>query len=523
MPQQVRALRQSGSSPGFDMEINKTGFDNALYIEKQSAEILRRADRFGKLYMEVGGKLFQDLHAERVLPGFDPDVKIRMMQNLGDRVEVVICVHAGDVEHRKYRGDFGTTYDNEVLRLIDEVRRWGIPVRAVVVTRFNPEMKAAAGFVGKLRHFGIKVVTHSLIPGYPENPDMVLSEEGCGKNDFVETERPIVAVIGPGPSSGKFATCLNQVYHEFKRGRRAGYAKYETFPVWNLPLDHPVNIAYEAATADLFDINEIDSYHMKAYGRYAVNYNRDIEAFPVMQALLTGIMSPDAYKSPTDMGVNCVGFAITDDDVVRRAAGQEVIRRRFQTACEILEGRCNEKALDRVDGLLAELNLKLEDRAVVQPARKAAAEAKELGKGFNGIYCGAAIQLHDGTIITGKNSPMMHAASSMLLNALKHLAGLPDWLHLIPEPFTHAITNMKEQTFRQTASNLDVAELLIAIGISSANSNAVMRAVETLVELRDCDVHLSHMAGDGDSAGLRRLGVSVTCDPVYPSQNLFME
>ncbi len=503
--------------------MRKNGFDNALYIEKQSTEVLRRAEQFGKLYMEVGGKLFQDFHAERVLPGFDPDAKIRLLQKLGDRVEVIICIYAGDVEHRKYRGDFGITYDNEVLRLIDEVRRWGIPVRGVVVTRFEPSMDAAAGFIGKLRNFGVKVYKHGMTAGYPLEPERILSEEGCGKNEFVETKRPIVAVIGPGPSSGKFATCLTQIYHEFKRGKTAGYAKYETFPVWNLPVDHPVNIAYEAATADLMDVNQIDNFHLDAYGVSAVNYNRDIEGFPILRTLLTRLMGQDAYKSPTDMGVNCAGFAITDDAVVREAAGQEVIRRRFQTACEVLEGRCNEKSIDRVDGLLAKLGLKPEDRSVVVPARNAAAEAKALGKGFNGIYCGAAIQLHDGTIITGKNSPVMHAASSMILNALKHLAGLPDWLHLIPEPYTQSIMHLKSHTSHQTASSLDVTELLIAIGISSANSNAVMHAVEKLVELRDCDVHLSHVAGEGNSAGLRRLGVVATCDPVYPSSNLFLE
>ncbi len=501
----------------------KNGFDNALYIEQQSAEIMRRAERFGKLYIEVGGKLFQDLHAARVLPGFDPDVKIRMLQKLADRIEIIVCVYAGDVEHRKYRADHGTTYDSEVLRLIDEVRKWGLQVRGVVMTRFDPSMKAATGFANKLNHLGVDVFKHSAISGYPDNLDMILSDEGYGKNEFVETSRPIVVVIAPGPSSGKLATCLNQLYHEHKRGKRAGYAKYETFPIWNLPLDHPVNLAYEAATADLMDVNRIDEFHKCAYGEDAVNYNRDIDAFPILHSMLERVMGLDAYQSPTDMGVNRAGFAITDDAVVRKAARQEIIRRRFQADCDAMDGRSDEKPVMRIDCLLDAMNLKVEERMVITAARQSGEDALRLGKGYMGIYCGAAIELRDGTIITGKNSPMLHAGSSMILNALKHLAGLPDWLHLIPETYTNAIKVMKTQTLHQTASNLDVAELLIALGISSANSNAVQRAVDKLANLRGCDVHLTHMISDGDAAGLRRLGVCVTCDPQYPTKSLFVQ
>ena len=499
------------------------GFDNALYIEQQSAEIIRRTERFGKLYIEVGGKLFKDLHAARVLPGFDPDVKIRMLQKLKDRIEFIVCIYAGDVEHRKHRADTGTTYDNEVLCLIDEVRKWGFLVRAVVMTRFDPSMKVAAGFANKLRHLGIEVKTHGVIKDFLSDIDHTLSPQGCGRNAFVETERPIVVVIGPGPSSGKLSTCFNQLYHEHQLGHRAGYAKYETFPVWNLPLKHPVNIAYEAATADLGDVNLVDTYHLEAYGVEAINYNRDLEAFPVLRSLLARVMGEDAYRSPTDMGVNRVGFAITDDAAVRKAAGQEIIRRHFQAACDAMDGRDDEGPLKRIDGLMADLGLEETDRTVVAPARVAAENAQRLGKGYLGIFAGAAIQLRDGTILTGRNSPMMHAASSMILNALKYLAGLPDWLHLIPETYTRSIMDMKSQTFHQTASNLDVAELLIALGISAANSNAVERAVDKLVELRGCDVHLTHMVSDGDAAGLRRLGVSMTCDPQFPTKNLVVE
>ncbi len=498
------------------------GFDNKRYIEQQSAEIMRRAERFGKLYIEVGGKLFQDLHAARVLPGFDPDVKIRMLQRLADRIEVLVCVYAGDVEHRKYRADLGTTYDSEVLRLIDEVRKWGLAVRGVVMTRFDPSMKAAAGFAAKLEHRDVEVFKHRVISGYPDDIDRILSPEGCGQNAFVETHRPIVVVIAPGPSSGKLATCLNQLYHEHTRGRRAGYAKYETFPIWNLPLDHPVNLAYEAATADLMDENRVDPFHLLAYGETTVNYNRDIEAFPILQALLSRVIEADAYQSPTDMGVNRAGCAITNDAVVREAARQEIIRRQFQASCDAMDGRSDELPLRRIDSLSKRLNIRLEERRVVIPARQAAEEAVRGGKGYQGICCGAAIELRDGTLITGKNSPMLHAASSMILNALKHLAGLPDWLHLIPETFAHAIKVMKTQTFHQTATNLDAAELLIALGISSANSNAVQRAVDKLPELRGCDVHLTHMVSDGDAAGLRRMGVCVTCDPQHPAKTLFV-
>lgn len=503
---------------------NSIGFDNNKYIELQSAEIMKRAERFGKLYLEVGGKLFQDLHAARVLPGFDPDVKIRMLQKLGNRMEVIVCIYAGDVEHRKYRSDFGTTYDNEVLRIVDEVRRWGILVSTVVMTRFEQKMKVASAFARKLEKLGLKVVKHSITTGYPDDLDKILSEEGCGKNDYVVTERPIVAVIAPGPSSGKFATCLNQLYHENKRGNPAGYAKYETFPVWNLPLEHPVNVAYEAATADILDSNQIDTFHKNAYGIEAINYNRDIEAFPILHKLLSRVMGDDHYKSPTDMGVNCVGFAISNDEVVCKAARQEILRRNYQSACDVAAGRCEEKTLEKTKELVEKFNITEEERPVVLAARRAAGEAVSSdNKGNQGIFCGAAIQLKDGTIVTGKNSPLLHASSSMVLNALKHIAGLPDWLHLLPENYTKSITAIKATTLKQSSSSIDLSELMIALSISAVNSNAVDRAVNALSELKDCEVHLTHMAGSGDAAGFRRLGVRLTSDPLYPTKNLFIQ
>lgn len=500
-----------------------TAFDNARYIELQSAAITQRAARFGnKLYLEVGGKLLQDLHAARILPGFEPDVKIRMLRELKDQIEVLICVFAGDIEHKRYRADFGTTYDNEVLRLIDEVRAWGLRVRAVVMTRCEPAMRAAASFAAKLERLGIEVVKHGATIGYPDDVDRILSEEGYGQNPFVETERPIVAVIAPGPSSGKLATCLTQLYHENRRGTKAGYAKYETFPVWSLPLTHPINVAYEAATADIQDFNQIDPFHLEAYGKTAINYNRDIAAFPILRSLLSRVMTDDAYQSPTDMGVNMVGAAITDDAAVRRASRQEIIRRMLRGACGLTMGHTEPHEVERLRTIARNLGLQETDRAVVVPARKAAAEAQADGKGFRGICCGAAVQLHDGTIITGKNSPLLYAASSVILNALKHLAGIPDWIHLLPENVVQSVTVLKSQTLGQRASNLNVEELLIALGISALYSNAAQKALEKLPELRDCDVHMTHITTAADEAGLRRLGVRLTTDPLYPTQELFV-
>ncbi len=500
------------------------GFDNAKYIQLQSARIMERAERFGKLYLEIGGKLFQDMHAGRVLPGFDPDVKLRMLRKLGDKIEMLVCIYAGDIEHTKYRADFGTTYENEVLRILDRLREWGVLAKTVVMTRYEPRMKVAKGFANKLRNFGINVVFHSVVPGYPDNIDKILSEEGCGRNEYIKTERPVVAVIAPGPMSGKFATCLTQLYHENKRGIRAGYAKFETFPVWNLPLDHPVNMAYEAATADLLDKNQIDTFHMAAYGVSAVNYNRDVEAFPILHKLLSRLMGDGVYRSPTDMGVNCVGLAISNDEIVRRASEQEILRRHLQSSCDVLTGRAGRETYEKTAELVSVLGMKVEDRPVVLPARKAAEEARlNKDKGFLDIYCGAAIQLRDGTIITGKNSPLMHAASSMVINALKHIAGIPDWLHLLPANYIRSIKEMKVSTFNQKASSLDVSELLIALGICAANSNAAELAINKLPELNGCEVHLTHMMGAGDADGLRKIGVRVTTDPKYPTSQLFVQ
>ena len=500
-----------------------TAFDNDRYIELQSAAIRERAQRFdNKLYLEIGGKLLKDLHAARVLPGFEPDVKLRMLQKLGDQIEFIVCAYAGDIEHQRYRADFGTTYDTEVRRLIDDVRARGLRVDNVVLTRFDPTFRHAAAFAENLRRDGIKVAFHSAIPGYPNTVDTILSDAGFGLNPYIETTAPIVGVIAPGPSSGKLATCLSQVYHENKRGVKAGYAKYETFPVWNLPLNHPVNIAYEAATADIEDFNQIDPFHLDAYGETTVNYNRDVAAFPILRALLTRLLPADqVYRSPTDMGVNKIGFAIADDAAVRDACKQEIVRRLFKGECDVAMGRVPVSVAVRLRTIMTNLGFKDTDRPVVAPAREAAAAGAASGKGFEGICCGAAIQLRDGSIVTGKNSGFLRSSAAALLNAVKRLAGIPDKIQLIPKGIVRSVTEMKADLLGQGhSSNLNVEELLIALAIS-ANSNSVAQlALEKLPELRDCEMHMTHITSDADSAGLRRLGIRVTSDPVFPTKHL---
>ncbi|MFH0953592.1 MAG: DUF1846 domain-containing protein [Verrucomicrobiota bacterium] len=503
------------------MTIQK-GFDTDRYLEEQSAAILERVNRFNnKLYLEFGGKLIFDYHAARVLPGFDPNGKIRLLQKLKDKLEILLCIHAGDIERRKMRADFGITYDADALKLIDDLRLWGLDVRAVVMTRFLETQQAALMFRNKLERRGVKVYTHHHTRGYPSDVDLIVSEEGYGANAYVETSKPLVAVIGPGPCSGKLSTCLCQLYHDHQRGIHSGFAKFETFPIWNIPLKHPVNVAYEAATADIRDFNMIDPFHLDAYQVAAVNYNRDVEAFPLLKRILGKIMGAEIYKSPTDMGVNRAGFAIVDDEAVRQAAKQEVIRRYFRYACEYAMGLADRETVDRVENLFAELEVKPEDRVVVEPARKAAHEAREMGKGREGIYCGAAIELRDGTIVTGKNSPLLHAASSLVLNAIKRLAEIPDKIHLLPPAITRSINTLKEEVLNKKDTNLNVEEMLIALSISAMTNPAAQLAMEKLKEIQGCEIHMTHIPTSGDEAGLRRLGVNLTTDPQYASKNLF--
>ncbi len=500
----------------------RIGFDNDKYLAEQSAEILRRIDQFGdKLFLEFGGKLLFDYHAARVLPGFDPNVKMRLLQKLADQVDIILCIHAGDIEHKKMRADFGISYDADALKLIDDLREWGIEVTAVVITRFE-EQTAAIQFRNKLERRGVAVFTHKFTKGYPSHIEMIVSEEGYGANAYIPTTKPIVVVTGPGPGSGKLATALSQLYHERKRGIRAGYAKFETFPIWNLPLKHPVNIAYEAATADLRDFNLIDSHHLEAYNIKTVNYNRDVEAFPLLRRIIEKITGePCPYKSPTDMGVNRAGFGIIDDAAVRDAAVQEIIRRYFRYATEYALGMMDRETVERVELIMEEIGARPEERPVVMPAREAAAEAQRRGKGNEGVFCGAAVELPDGTIITGMNSALMHSSAALILNAAKHLAGIPARIDLLPKSIIESLSHFKREVLEKKRLSLDLEETLVALSISGAANPAAQAAVEKLKELRGCDVHTSHIPAPGDEAGLRKLGLNLTCDPDFASRFLY--
>jgi uncharacterized protein (UPF0371 family) len=500
----------------------KVGFDNEKYLKEQSESILKRMERFGnKLYLEFGGKILYDYHAARVLPGFDPNVKMRLLQKLKDNADLILCIYAGDIERKKMRADFGITYDSDAMKLIDDLREWGVDVSAVVITRYE-EQPSAAQFKDKLERRGIRVHTHKFTKGYPTNVDVIVSDEGYGANAFIETTKPLVVVTGPGPGSGKLATCLSQIYHEHKRGVRAGYAKFETFPVWNIPIKHPVNVAYEAATADLKDVNQIDQFHLEAHNEISVNYNRDIQAFPALKRILDKVMDGGScYSSPTDMGVNRVGFGITDDEAVREAAKQEIIRRFFQYSCEYAVGYATRDTVERAELLMKEIGASPEDRRVVAPARAAAAAAESCGKGYMGIYCGSAIELDNGQIVTGKNSPLMHAASSLVMNAIKVMAEIPDRMPLLPPAIIQSIAALKHDVMNMKSMNLDLEETLIALSISATSNPAAQYAMETLTRLRGCDVHMTHIPTPGDEAGLRRLGVRMTSDPQFATKSLF--
>jgi len=500
----------------------RTGFNNEKYLAEQTTAINDRVVRFGnKLYLEFGGKLLFDYHAARVLPGFDPNVKMRLLQKIRDKSEVVLCIYAGDIERKKVRADFGITYDSDALKLIDDLREWEIEVAGVVITRYENQ-PAATIFKNKLERRHIRVYTHQFTKGYPTDVDRIVSDEGYGANEYIPTSKPIVVVTGPGPYSGKLATCLSQIYHEYRRGVHAGYAKFETFPIWNLPLKHPVNIAYEAATADIRDFNMIDSFHLEAYNQKAVNYNRDVEAFPVLRRIIEKITGRHSfYKSPTDMGVNRAGFGIIEDDAVKEAAIQEIIRRHFRYACEYAVGFTDKETTQKVELLLEDLDAKPEDRIVVTPARQAALEAERNGKGNEGIFCGAAIELTSGAIVTGKNSPLMHAASALVLNAVKHLAQIPDAMHLLPPNIMESISHFKKNVLRGRRVSLDLEETLIALSISATMNPAAQMAVEKLKELAGCEVHMTHIPTPGDEAGLRKLGVNLTSDPDFSTKCLF--
>ncbi|MDY0375297.1 MAG: DUF1846 domain-containing protein [Desulfobacterium sp.] len=498
-------------------------FDNDRYLKEQANEIRKRIRQFNnKLYLEFGGKLLFDYHAARVLPGYDPNIKIRLLQELKDQAEVLVCIYAGDIERKKIRADFGISYESDILKIIDDLKSWDVGVLGVIITRFDHQPGAVI-FKKKLERRNIKVFIHYYTKGYPTDVNQIVSEQGYGANDYIKTEKPLVIVTGPGPGSGKMAVCLSQLYHDNLNGIKAGYAKFETFPVWNLPLKHPVNAAYEAATADLADSNMIDPFHLEAYDKKSVNYNRDVDSFPVLQRILEKITGAEScYRSPTDMGVNRVGFAILDDDGVQEASKQELIRRYLRYRCEYVLGLTDRETVQRAELLMKEYHLCPEDRSVVLPARRAAQEAENDPRmGYKGDYFGAAIKLHDGTIITGANSPRMHAPSSVVLRALKHLAGIPGKIMLMPEHICDPIARLKTDVLGEKSLGLDLQETLITLALSATNNHAVQLAVEGLKQFKGCEMHMTRMPSPGDEAGLRRLGVNLTTDPVFSSDNLF--
>jgi len=506
--------------------ITRVGFDNEKYLKEQTAAIIDRVKKFdNKLYLEFGGKLCFDYHAARVLPGYDPNVKIRLLQKLKDRIDIILSIYAGDIEKGRVRGDFGITYDAATFKLIDDLRKWGLDILAVVITRFSNQSSALI-FKNKLERRGVKVYLHYPIDRYPTDIDLVVSEMGFGKNDYIETKSPIVVVTGPGPNSGKLSTCLSQLYQEHKRGISAGYAKFETFPIWNLPLKHPVNVAYETATADIQDFNLVDPFHLAKYNETAINYNRDVESFPILKLILTKILDKKAnlpvYNSPTDMGVNRAGFGIVDDAITQEAAKQEFIRRYFRYNAEYVLGIEKKETVERVTRLMEEMSVKVTDRVVVEPARKAADDAEKNGKGFAGIYCGAAIQLKDGRVVTGKNSNLMHASSSLTLNAVKTLANIPDEILLLSPHIINQISKLKEGVLHAEPESLDLEETLIALSISATTNHTAEIAMQKLVELRGREVHMTHIPTPGDEVGLKMLGVNLTTDGKFSSHNLFV-
>ncbi|MBR3392557.1 MAG: DUF1846 domain-containing protein [Firmicutes bacterium] len=491
----------------------RIGFDNDKYQKIQSEHIRERISHFGgKLYLEFGGKLFDDYHASRVLPGFEPDSKITMLKALKDQAEIVIVVSAGDIEKNKVRGDLGITYDLDVLRLIDAFTENGLTVGSVVLTRFAGQPSAIA-YESKLQALGLKVYRHYPIEGYPSNVSLIASDEGFGKNDYVETTHPLVVVTAPGPGSGKMAVCLSQLYHENKRGVKAGYAKFETFPVWNLPLNHPVNLAYEAATADLADVNMIDPFHLEAYGETAINYNRDVEVFPVLNALFEGISGESPYKSPTDMGVNMVGFCISDDQVCRDASHQEILRRYYRYQCERRKGIEGSEPIFKIELLMKKAGITTADRPCVEAAMKKA----ELTGGP-----AAAMQMEDGTVLTGKTSPLLGASSALLINALKYLGSINDRIDLLSPAVIEPIINMKvEQLGAEKTSLLHLNEILIALAIASVTDSCAKIALEQLPKLRGLEAHSSVILSQIDEDVFKKLGVNITCEPVYERQKFY--
>ncbi len=490
----------------------KIGFDNNKYLETQSQHIRDRIAKFGdKLYLEFGGKLFDDYHASRVLPGFKPDSKLQMLMQLKDEAEIVIVINADDIEKNKVRGDLGITYDLDVLRLIDVFRSRGLLVNSVVLTRFA-DQPTAVKFENHLTGNGIHVYHHYSIPNYPTDIDLIVSDEGYGKNDYVETTRRLVVITAPGPGSGKMAVCLSQLYHEHKHGVKAGYAKFETFPIWNLPLKHPVNVAYEAATADLNDVNMIDPFHLEAYGETTVNYNRDIEIFPVLNTMFEQILGESPYKSPTDMGVNMAGNCIVDDEAVCAAANQEIIRRYYAALCNQTKGVGSAGEAYKIRLLMKQSRLKTSDRAVIAPALK---RAEETGAPA------AAIELADGRIITGKTTNLLGACAAMLLNALKALANIPKEVDLLEAAVIEPIQELKVSSFGSVNPRLHTDEILIALSMSAVTNPTAKIAMEQLPKLRNTDAHATVILSETDTRILKKIGILLTTEPTYENARLY--
>lgn len=492
--------------------MNRIGFDNDKYIHLQSQKILDRIELFGgKLYLEFGGKLFDDYHASRVLPGFKPDSKVKMLLELKEQAEIVIAINADDIEKSKRRGDLGITYDQELLRLIDAFREIGLFVGSVVITRYRSQF-AADLFQKRLINLGVKVYRHYPIPDYPSNIPLIVGNDGYGKNDYIETTRSLVVVTAPGPGSGKMATCLSQLYHEHKRGVQAGYAKFETFPIWNLPLKHPVNIAYEAATTDLNDVNMIDHFHLDAYGITTVNYNRDIEIFPVLNAIFEKIAGKSPYQSPTDMGVNMSGFCITDDEAVCRASEQEVVRRYYNTCCTQRQGMAEKAEVYRLELLMNQLGILPKYRPVVDPALD---RAEATGGPA------VALQLNDGRIVTGKTTSLLGASAALLLNALKELGGIHHDIHLISPIVIEPIQVLKVKHMGNRNPRLHTDEILIALSICAATNPTAALAMQQLPKLRGCEAHSTVILSRVDENVFQKLGINITCEPQYQSKKLY--
>ena len=483
----------------------KYGFDSEKYLKIQSEHIKERIAKFGdKLYLEFGGKLFDDFHASRVLPGFKPDIKLQMLTQLSDVAEIVIVISAVDIEKNKVRGDLGITYDVDVLRLRDEFMSRGFMINSVVITHYNGQASADA-YRHRLERLGIKVYYHRIIEGYPNNVALIDSDDGFGKNDYVETQRPLVVITAPGPGSGKMAVCLSQLYHENKRGIKAGYAKYETFPIWNLPLKHPVNIAYEAATADLNDVNMIDPFHLEAYGETAVNYNRDIEIFPVLNAIFESIYGENPYKSPTDMGVNMAGYCLSDDEVCCKASKDEIIRRYYTALCDLAKGKGSENEVNKIALLMKQAKITTDERKTTIAAKERREQEQQ--------HCGA-IELDDGTIITAHASDLLGSSAALILNATKHLAGIGHEVKLIPQAMIEPIQTTKVDLLHGKNPRLHTDEVLVALSMLSLWDENCKKALECLPLLKGCQMHSTVMLPEVDQKIFKKLGVGLTCDPV---------